>query len=310
MKKFWNKARLSDKVLAGLLVMVIIGWSATTIYANIINENTMIQPEEVQPEEVEIQAPDMITAFQAREIAVDLVGGGVAQGLNLNTDEGIPTFDIIVYYDDQEFQVILDATNGVLVRLESLTVSPVEVAHLSEDLTAEEAIELAREHLAAIGITNATLVYSYSDIENGVSVWSIEFRYNGRDLEFYVARATGDLLKYPTAINNNSNNGNDASTAEAVMLAPNPVPSPEPSPTPAPAPTPAATTASTETISRERAGEIALNVSGGRLVEVSRDSWHGHPAWWVETRANGRVHEFYICMETGSILEHECEIDD
>jgi len=68
--------------------------------------------------------------------------------------------------------------------------------------------------------------------------------------------------------------------------------------------------AQTTEITREQAGEIALSFSGGRLIEVSRDSHHGRPAWWVETRANGMVHEFYICMETGAILEHESEIDD
>jgi len=63
-------------------------------------------------------------------------------------------------------------------------------------------------------------------------------------------------------------------------------------------------------ITREQAGEIALGVSGGRLVEVSRDTWHGRPAWWAETRAGGNVHEFYIDVATGEILEHEWERDD
>jgi len=63
-------------------------------------------------------------------------------------------------------------------------------------------------------------------------------------------------------------------------------------------------------ISRERAGEIALGVAPGRLVEVSRDWENGRPAWWVEVRYNGMVHEFYIDMETGVILHHEYELDD
>ena len=84
----------------------------------------------------------------------------------------------------------------------------------------------------------------------------------------------------------------------------------EPTPTPEPE-LPAEDINSQSTgISSEEAGQIALNFSGGRLVEVSRDSWRGQPAWWVETRANGRVHEFYISAETGDILEHESEIDD
>jgi len=63
-------------------------------------------------------------------------------------------------------------------------------------------------------------------------------------------------------------------------------------------------------ISSERAVEIAMSVAPGRLVEVSRDWENGRPAWWIEIRHNGMVHEFYIDMETGAILEHEYEIDD
>ncbi|MCL1990555.1 MAG: PepSY domain-containing protein [Defluviitaleaceae bacterium] len=63
-------------------------------------------------------------------------------------------------------------------------------------------------------------------------------------------------------------------------------------------------------ISSARAGEIALGVAPGRLVEVSRDWENGRPAWWVEIRHGGMVHEFYIDMETGAILQHEIERDD
>ena len=63
-------------------------------------------------------------------------------------------------------------------------------------------------------------------------------------------------------------------------------------------------------ISSEQAVEIAMSVAPGRLVEVSRDQENGRPAWWIEIRHNGMVHEFYIDMETGAILEHEFELDD
>ena len=63
-------------------------------------------------------------------------------------------------------------------------------------------------------------------------------------------------------------------------------------------------------ISSEQAVDIAMGVAPGRLVEVSRDWENGRPAWWIEIRHNGMVHEFYIDMETGTILQHEFEIDD
>jgi len=294
MKKIWNKLRLSDKILVSLVTLIVIGLSAATIHANITNRNANENP---QVEVIETQTSDMLTVVEAREIAIELVGGGTVNELNLNTDE--VKFDIIVYYNEA-FQVTLNAKNGELIRLESLTapsniVELSETAPLSGNLTAEQAVDIAKQHLASIGITNATLFYSYSDIEGGIPVWSIEFKYNGRGLEFYVVKATGDLLKYPMASNNSSAGGNTGS-------APIPLPS---------VPTSSSSTHSTLTeISRERAGEIALVIAPGRIVEISRDWENGRPAWWVEIRHEGMIHEFYIDMETGTILQHEVERDD
>jgi len=66
----------------------------------------------------------------------------------------------------------------------------------------------------------------------------------------------------------------------------------------------------TATITSEQAIEIALAIAPGRLIEVSRDWEAGRPVWELEIRHEGLVHEFYIDMETGAILEHEFEIDD
>jgi len=75
-----------------------------------------------------------------------------------------------------------------------------------------------------------------------------------------------------------------------------------------PAPSPEETQISE--ISSEHAVQIASGVAPGRVVEVSRDWKNGRSAWWIEIRHNGMVHEFYIDMETGAILEHEFELDD
>ncbi|MCL2559693.1 MAG: M56 family metallopeptidase [Turicibacter sp.] len=63
-------------------------------------------------------------------------------------------------------------------------------------------------------------------------------------------------------------------------------------------------------ISSDEAVRIAMAVAPGSLVEVERDWENGRPAWWVDIRHNGMVHEFYIDMETGTILQHEVELDD
>jgi len=301
MKNFWKETRLSDKILAGLLALAVIGWSATTINANITNGNKNIEIEP-QTEAVEISSIDMITVVEAREIAIDLVGGGTVNELNLNIDEA--TFDIVVYYN-REFQITLDATNGALILLESLTTSS-DVAELSravelsENLTSEQAIELAREHLVSIGNSNATLVYSYSVIENSIPVWSIEFRYNGHDLEFYVEKATGNFLKSPQPSNSN-NSGGRYITATSTPTLPTSdrtnsgggdIATPTPS-------TPTVTT-------REQAGEIALLlVPNGILVEIDNDFERGRAVWYVAIRDGHTVHEIYVDRENGNIVLHE-----
>lgn len=326
MKNIWKEARLSDKILVGLLVAVIIGWSATAIHANVTNGNAIVDSVE-EPQIEEVQAADMMTAVQAREIAVGLVGGGAVSEVSLNTAEEAMVFDVIVYNDGEEFQVVLDATDGTLIRLESLRATPFEEIDLSENLTSEEAIEIAREHLATIGITNATLVYSYSDVENGTAVWSIEFRYSGRDLEFYVVKATGDFLKYPATVNNNSNTSSDVIS----------VPTPTPASTSTPASPEKNSSSSSNSnnsssnnssssslssnrpanpaISRERAIEIANEhlASNGHttatLLGAKMDFEYGRWVWEVEFRYGRGEIEFYICVNDGSIVKFEVDID-
>ena len=329
MKKFWKESRLSDKVLVGLLAVVLVGWSATAIHANVTNNHTSAEPVEV-PQVLEIQVPDTITAVQAREIVVDLIGGGTVSTLSLNTDGEEMTFDVTVNDDGEVFQVVLAATDGALIRLESLSSNSTGMARLSGNLTASAAIEIARAHLEVIGMTNATLVYSYSDIDDGIAVWSIEFRYGGRDLEFYVEKATGALLKYPSASNHNIGNNNSESSAAstpaytpvpssapastpAYIPVPSSAPAPTPAYTPAPPPAPVPTApAPANQITRERAAEIALSlVSGGTLIEVDTDMERGIAVWYVAIRASDghTVHEIYVNRETGAIVLHETYSD-
>lgn len=275
MKKLWKASRLSDKILVGLLVAAIIGWSATAIHANMTNGNLIGEPIEALQTE-ESQVSDMMTAAQAREIAVDLVGGGVVSELNLNTNGEETTFDVIVEDDKGVFQVVLAAADGALIHLESRPSRDTELARSSGNLTAEDAIEIARAHLESSGITNATLVYSYSDLDDGIPVWSIEFRYDGRDLAFYVEQATGDLLKYPSSANHNTrnyeNNDNDGGNTSST-----PVP------------------ASGTGVSQAEAEAIALAYMGdGRVTWVEREDDHG-AMWEVEvTLPNGSEVDVYV----------------
>jgi len=178
-------------------------------------------------------------------------------------------------------------------------------------ITAQRAVELARDHLIAIGVTNARFDYVYMDIERGTWVWSVEFDGQGRSYEFYVDVQTGAFLKSPQG----------ASSASAVTPTASPIATPTttPNPTASPTSTAAANRNNRPTnpaISLERAIEIAYQdlarrgITANFRTDSGMDWERGQWVWELEFRvpnaARGRhVIEFYINVETGAIVKFE-----
>lgn len=154
-------------------------------------------------------------------------------------------------------------------------------------VSAQQAVERARDHLLSIGITQAQFNYVYMDIEQGQWVWSVEFGGQGRSFEFYVNVNNGEFLQAPTAL---------ASTPGQVT---SPAGSPSPSGWP-----------SNPAISREEAATIAQGRVSGQLIEVDHDFERGRAVWYVAIRSGGRVHEVYVDVMTGEIVLHESYSDD
>ena len=106
------------------------------------------------PQIEENQMPVMISAMEAKEIAVELIGDGVVRELSLDTTPEEMIYNVIVENDGVEFEVILAALDGAVIHLEALTEIPSTRTDLFENLTAEEEVELARAHLASISDYN------------------------------------------------------------------------------------------------------------------------------------------------------------
>ena len=162
----------------------------------------------------------------------------------------------------------------------------------SPPISAQRAVELARDHLISIGVTNARFDYVYMDREGGTWVWSVEFDGSGRSYEFYVNVETGAFLKAPQ------------STVTAI------------------APTAPVTSSrqggrpSNPAISLQRAIEIAEAdlLARGIAATFHSDSgmdWErGQWVWELEFRVTnaprGRhVIEYYINVDTGAIVKFE-----
>lgn len=254
-EKTVNKTmNLSTKILIVLVGVLIITGTGVGAWALASRPDNTVSI----PVENKTPVPTLITAIEARELAVNAVGGGIVTELSL---DGIAeTFTIVVEHEES-FEVILSATSGRLINMTAIA-------------TAEEISEDAEPQ--APETTQTTTTNPGNVVGNGNANSSSNNSSNTPTTSAATPANSGN-----GSSSNQSQNSNQGGSSQT-----------------------------SGSISREEAGQIALAYSGGRLVEVSRDSWRGRAAWWAETRANGRVHEFYICMETGDILEHESERDD
>nr|WTB31693.1 PepSY domain-containing protein [Streptomyces sp. NBC_00830] len=70
--------------------------------------------------------------------------------------------------------------------------------------------------------------------------------------------------------------------------------------------TPGPTTSPSSSVSRERAGEIALaHVGGGKVIEVEPEVEHGRTVWSVKILKNGSRHKVYVDRSSGQIMRAE-----
>lgn len=63
-------------------------------------------------------------------------------------------------------------------------------------ISAQRAVELARDYLISIGVTYARFDYVYMDRERGTWVWSVEFDGHGGSYEFYIDVNTGHIVEF------------------------------------------------------------------------------------------------------------------
>jgi len=170
-------------------------------------------------------------------------------------------------------------------------------------ISAQRAVELARDHLISIGVTSARFDYIYMDIERGTWVWSVEFDGQGRSYEFYINVETGAFLQAPQR----TSTGNT----------PTVTPSSQPQQTIPPATNSTSNNRpSNPAISLQRAIEIAEADLVRRGINATFHSnsgmdWErGQWVWEIEFRVvnapRGRhVIEYYINVDTGAIVKFE-----
>ena len=289
-----------------------------------------------------------ISGQRAREIAIELVGYGVARDVLLFSEDGVLQFEVDVRHLNRRYMVYINAIDGEFISISrfddglpddepGVAATPPPSGNIiipenivpgpparpggpaSPAISAQRAVELARDHLISIGVEHARFDYVYMDIENGVWVWSVEFDGQGREFEFYVDVNTGAFLQAPS--------GTAAPPAATPIPSPqvSPSPSPRPHASPSPSPRPHASPSPSPgagqsgrpvspAISLERAIEIGYeelarrghtgtfrNHSG---MDLERGQWVWELLFNVQ---GGRLPlvEMYINVDTGAVVKFE-----
>ena len=167
----------------------------------------------------------MISAVQARETALAMTGGGTISSLELSSDPAAGSvYNIVVMHNNVRYDLVIGAQTGEVIRITSgqpgVAAPAPQIAVPQQQggifvgnvvprpprrpggpanppVSAQRAVEIARDHLVAIGVTSARFDYVYLDWERGRWVWSVEFDGPGSlDYEFYIDVNTGAIIHF------------------------------------------------------------------------------------------------------------------
>jgi len=184
------------KILTGILALAFFAAGYTQAYGQILS------------------APD------ARELALTMTGGGTISSLELVSDGvGGSVYEIVVVNNAVRYEVFINAQTGDVFRLTSSQTGPAQAVapppgpgaanrphHVSPlarmvrprnpPVSLADAINIAYAHLASLGIRAAFRRDSGMDWERGRWVWELEFRDGWIEYEFYIDVNTGDIVKF------------------------------------------------------------------------------------------------------------------
>ena len=144
-------------------------------------------------------------------------------------------------------------------------------------ITREKAKEIALNH-AGVSASQAAFVKAKQDMENGVLVYEIEFYAGNKEYDYEIDAKTGKILSYDVDTKNQK---------------------PE---------------SSTQTITKEKAKEIALNHAGvsasqAAFVKAKQDMENGILVYEIEFYAGNKEYDYEIDAKTGKILSYDFDAE-
>lgn len=164
-----------------------------------------------------------VTQTQATEIALDHAGVTQEELLSLSVkleqEGGRQVFDIQFTTDDREYQYDVTSNNGEIINYSyqptgqtsqeepqaeasqsqesqgTSSQASQQESSQSQGITQEEAQAIALNH-AGVTLEEATIYKVKADVENGRSVYDVEFAVGATEYDYEIAQDTGEILSY------------------------------------------------------------------------------------------------------------------
>ena len=174
-----------------LVAVLSVGGIGAVVSAN--NNDTSSNTKEVNNSNVEI-----ITVEEAKNFALNYVGKGEVEEVELERKNGSYVYEVEVEWMDDDAEIYIDAYTGEVIFVEddiSKWINSNESNSSSTEksknklITKEEAITIALNEIKDSKVEEVEL-----DEDDGIYVYEIELKQSGKEVELDISAHTGEIL--------------------------------------------------------------------------------------------------------------------
>lgn len=176
--------------------------NADAVAGQPLNETPDSVSPDPQPSEPLQQNDGQITLDAAKEAALSDAGVSPSDVTytkeKLDYEDGIPVYDIEFYTSDFEYEYEINAATGEIYSrdVEAFSTGINQNGNYSgTQVSVDDAKASAAAH-AGFSVSDVTFSKTELDMEHGQTVYEIEFFKDGREYEYKINAATGDILEY------------------------------------------------------------------------------------------------------------------
>ena len=201
-------------------------------------------------------------------------------------------------------KVLTIATAAALVALAGFSVhANTTTASTTQGITQTQAEDIALKD-AGVSRDQVDTMYAHSDLDNGISVYDVEFTADGYEYDYEIKKQNGRIVKQDKEAAKTNVQPLIKAESEATGSSDNKTTAAD------------STSAGNNTaITKEEAKAIALKDAGLKeadalFVKVEEDYEKGQLIYDVEFYGNGREYDYESAKNDGTIVKKDSEIDD